>query len=165
MKISKGVEWAAHSCVLLAALPANGALALDTLAEFIDVTPPYLAKQMQLLSRHGIVSTKRGAKGGYRLAKLPELISLWDITAAIEGTSPTFSCTEVRQKGPCGALSEECRTPCEIAQSFYVAEAAFRNSLKSVSLADLSQSITREATAEHKQRIVRWLNSNTAVSK
>ena len=64
MKIGKGVEWAAHTCALLAMLPANGTLALETLAEFIGVTPSYLAKQMQMLSRANIVSTKRGVSTG-----------------------------------------------------------------------------------------------------
>lgn len=63
MQINKVVEWAAHTCALFAVVPANGVLALETLAQFIGVTPPYLAKQMQMLSRANIVSTKRGVAG------------------------------------------------------------------------------------------------------
>ncbi len=40
MKIGKGVEWAAHTCALLAMLPANGTLALETLTEFIGAHLP-----------------------------------------------------------------------------------------------------------------------------
>jgi Rrf2 family protein len=164
MKIGKGVEWASHACALLALLPANGTLALDTLAEFIGVPSPYLAKQMQLLSRAGIVATKRGVSGGYKLARLPETISLWDITAAIEGTEPSFRCTEIRQNGPCGALSSESLSPCKIATSFRAAEDSFRQSLRAVRLPEIVTSVAEEVSAERKGRISSWLNKNTTIS-
>ena len=56
MKIGKGVEWAAHTCALLALLPAGAALSGEVLAEFIGVPSPYLAKQLQSLSRAGFVT-------------------------------------------------------------------------------------------------------------
>lgn len=163
MKIGKGVEWAAHTCSLLALLPANGTLAMDALASFIGVPQPYLAKQMQMLSRAGIVATKRGASGGYKLARLPELISLWDITAAIEGTSPSFRCTEVRQNGPCGASTTESLSPCRIAASFRNAEESFRKELNRVLLTELVRDIAEDVSYERKQRITSWLNQNATI--
>ena len=147
---------------MLALLPANAALPKDTLAEFIGVPPPYLAKQMQMLSRAGIVSAKRGVAGGYRLARLPETISLWDITAAIEGTKPSFRCTEVRQNGPCGASPKECLTPCKIASSFRDAEEKFRQELRNVKLTELVTSIAQDMTPERKHQISGWISHNAA---
>lgn len=165
MKIGKGVEWAAHTCALLAMLPANGTLALETLAEFIGVTPSYLAKQMQMLSRANIVSTKRGVSGGYRLARLPETLSLWNITAALEGTTPSFRCTEVRQNGPCGAAPDEVLKPCKIAASFREAEESFRHSLDQVKLTDIIQGLVEEVSPERKQRIKHWIEQHAAMAK
>lgn len=165
MKIGKGVEWAAHTCALLALLPANAALSMDALADFLGVPAPYLAKQMQMLSRNGIVSAKRGVAGGYRLARLPETISLWDITAAIEGTTPSFRCTEVRQKGACGASSNECLNPCKIASSFKMAEDSFRQSLAAVKLTEIVTEITNDVSPERKLRIKSWVEHNAAVTK
>ena len=165
MKIGKGVEWAAHTCALLALLPANAALSLETLAEFIGVPAPYLAKQMQMLSRAGLVEARRGVAGGYKLARLSETISLWDITAALEGTSSSFRCTEVRQSGPCAAQASECVKPCKIAASFRDAEASFRQSLSQVKLTEIVEDIANDASPERKQRIAEWVKQRASFSK
>ncbi|MEM8768715.1 MAG: Rrf2 family transcriptional regulator [Pseudomonadota bacterium] len=157
MKIGKGVEWAAHTCALLALLPRGAVLPGDALADFLGVPTPYLAKQLQALSRAGIVTAKRGAAGGYRLARVPETLSLWDITAAIEGTAPTFRCTEVRRKGPCGASAAECSGPCTIAAAFQRAESGYREALASVRLPELVEGVARDSKPARKQRISNWI--------
>lgn len=55
MRINKGVEWAAHACAVLVPLWPDRGLSLAALAEFHDVPEPYMAKQMQALSRAGLV--------------------------------------------------------------------------------------------------------------
>ena len=164
MKIGKGVEWAAHTCALLAIVPPGGALPGEALAEFLGVPTPYLAKQLQALSRAGIVSAKRGAAGGYRLARLPETISLWDITAAIDGTQPSFRCTEVRRSGPCGASSAECSGPCSIAAAFRSAEAGYRDALSAVRLPELIAGIAGDSTDTRKRRIGAWIEANASIA-
>ncbi len=162
MKIGKGVEWGAHTCALLALLPEDATLSGDALATFLGVPTPYMAKQLQALSRAGIVTAKRGVAGGYRLAKRPDQLSLWDITAAIEGTKPSFRCTEVRRKGPCGASSSECSKPCPIAAAFLNAEAVYRESLAAVLLTDVIAGVASEATSARKKRIAHWVQTNAA---
>ena len=93
MQISRGVEWAAHAASLLATLPEGMGLRAEALAQYHGVPQAYMAKQMQALSKAGLVHTSRGRQGGYRLAKPAEEITLWDIMAAIEGKSPAFTCT------------------------------------------------------------------------
>ena len=160
MKISKGVEWAAHTCALLAVLPAGWALSREALADFLEVPPAYLAKQLQALSRAGIVAAQRGAAGGYRLARLPETLSLWDVTAAVEGSEPSFRCTEVRRNGPCGAAPAECSAPCAIAAAFYRAEAEYRKALSAVPLTALVAGVAEAATPDRKLRISEWIEQH-----
>lgn len=162
MKLGKGVEWAAHTCALLALLPPGAALAGEALADFLGVPPPYLAKQLQALSRAGIVASKRGAAGGYWLARPPRALSLWDITAAVEGTAPSFRCTEVRRSGPCGASPAECSGPCVIAASFRRAEEAYREALSDVPLTDVIAGVAQDATSARKQRIRQWVDEHAA---
>lgn len=164
MKIAKGVEWAAHTCALLASLPPDAALSMEALADFLGVPPPYLAKQLQALSKAGIVTAKRGVTGGYRLAQPPETLSLWDITAAIDGAAPSFRCTEVRRSGPCGASPAECNGPCAIAAAFQRAEAGYRESLAAVKLTDVIAGVAKDATPERKQRIGQWIERHAASS-
>ncbi|MEM6710551.1 MAG: Rrf2 family transcriptional regulator [Pseudomonadota bacterium] len=160
MKIGKGVEWAAHACATLAVLPPGWALSGEALADFLGVPQPYLAKQLQALSRAGIVVAQRGAAGGYRLARLPATVSLWDITAAVEGSDPSFRCTEVRQQGACHASPEECTKPCDIAAAFHQAEASYRKALAAVPLTAVVAGATESATDQRKQRIVEWVQAH-----
>ena len=58
MKLSGGVEWALHCCVVLAGMQRPVPAA--RLAEFHDVSASYLAKQLQGLSRAGLVRSVQG---------------------------------------------------------------------------------------------------------
>lgn len=160
MKIGKGVEWAAHACATLALLPTGWALPREALADFLGVPPPYLAKQLQALSRAGLVKAQPGVAGGYQLARDAKTISLWDVTAAIEGTAPSFRCTEIRRNGPCGASPAECPGPCDIAAAFQRAEVGYRNALAAVPLTDMVAGATKTATPARKQRITEWIKQN-----
>lgn len=160
MKINKGVEWSAHACTLLAALPDGWALSAEALAAYHEVPPTYMAKQMQALSKAGLVVSQRGAAGGYRLAKPADQISLWDVTAAIEGAQPSFRCTEIRRNGPCGATLDMCNRPCGIAASFYQAEEAFRESLAQVKLPDLIASVLEQVSADKAADVAAWIDLN-----
>jgi Rrf2 family protein len=164
MKIASGVEWAAHACALLAMLPKGASLSAEALANYHDVPPAYMAKQMQALRRAGLIVSQRGAVGGYRLAATPNDINLWDITEAIEGSAPSFKCTEIRQNGPCGAAKENCKKPCGIAASFYAAEQAFRSELKKVLLSDLLMQIARDTKPDNVETLRQWLNENAALT-
>ncbi len=161
MQISKGVEWAAHAAVMMIALPEGRGLKAEALARYHEVPTAYMAKQLQALSKAGIVQSSRGAHGGYRLAKTATDITLWDITAAIEGHGPAFRCTEIRQNGPCGLKKTDCRKPCQIASAFAVAERAFRDSLKTVTIADLGAQVVENLRPEHLSDVGHWLESET----
>lgn len=161
MQISKGVEWAAHAAALMAALPQGRALRADALARYHEVPAAYMAKQLQALSKAGIVTSTRGARGGYRLAMAPKEVSLLDILTAIEGVKPVFRCTEIRQNGPCPARSEYCKTPCIIAKSFYDAEQSFRESLKNVTLVDIGLDVLKTKTAEDMTKTMEWIMSES----
>ena len=163
MQISKGVEWACHAAALLSALPNEKALRADALARYHEVPAAYMAKQLQALSKAGIVKSTRGARGGYRLAKAPIDINLWDITAAIEGTKNAFRCTEIRQNGPCPARKASCKKPCGIAASFLNAELAFRQSLQKVSLAQIALEVLEIKTPSEIKEVMNWLD-NEAVN-
>jgi Rrf2 family protein len=158
MKISDGVEWAVHLCGVLAAAPDGRGLPGAKLAEFYDLPPAYLAKHLQVLSRAGIVTADRGVKGGYRLGRPPSKISLLDIVAAIEGVQPAFRCTEIRQRGPCAAAPSACRKACAIARAFLAAEAAWRQALANVTIAEMNALAAVESFDDKRRREFRaWL--------
>jgi Rrf2 family protein len=141
MRLSNGVEWAAHCCVLLS--QATRPVPAARLAEFHGVSPTYLAKHLQALTRAGITSSVEGPVGGYALTRDPAAVTLGDVVAAIDGDQPAFRCTEIRQRGPLAASPAACATPCPIAAAMAVAESAYRDALGAVSIADLAADVER----------------------
>lgn len=156
MKIGSGVEWAAHACIILAPLTEGHGLRAAKLAEYLEVPAAYMAKQLQLLSAAGLVTSVRGPKGGYCLARAPQDISLWDIHAAIEGRQGFFRCTEVRQRGPCAVPARDCRAPCGIAGAYARAQSAFRDELKTVTVDMLVESARRAASGPLADTVLAW---------
>ncbi len=161
VRLSNGVEWAAHAAILMAGLPDRHGIRAERLAVYLGVPPAYLAKQLQAMRRAGLVESSRGAQGGYRLSRSPSDISLWDITAAIEGPASIFRCTEVRQNGPCGLDARDCRTACGIAAAFRNAENTFRNELASVSLANLADQMLTDIKPDHIKYSLEWLHAES----
>lgn len=155
MKMSGGVEWALHCCVVLTG-PTDPVPAAK-LAEFHDVSPTYLAKQLQALSRAGLVRSAQGQAGGYLLTRAPEEISVLDVVEAVDGAEPAFVCTEIRQRGPLAALPEACTGPCPIARVMSEADRAWRAALRGVSIADLAGDVVRISGVETMPRVRAWL--------
>lgn len=157
MRINQGVEWAIHACALLAPLWPNKGLSLAALADYHGVPAPYMAKQMQLLSKAGLVRTSRGRSGGYALARAPAEINLWQIARAIDGPEPAFRCSEIRQRGPCATPREKCRQACPIAAAFAGAEAAWRSALEEVTLAEVLGRVGEQSDPAQLLRSMAWL--------
>lgn len=137
MKLGDGVEQAIHSVAMLSGLSDDGVLSAAAIAEFHGVSTSYLLKHLQALSGAGILATVPGPKGGYKLAKAADDISLLDIVIAVEGPAPAFRCNEIRQRGPNPVGSHLFGKPCNIASTMLRAERAYRAELAKTSVADL----------------------------
>ena len=156
--MSDAVEWSIHCCTLLAALPEDGALSAARLAEYHDVPPAYLAKALQAMASAGIVESRPGPAGGYRLARSPADISLLEIVQAVDGPGTAFRCREIRQRGP-GAVAEAgaYRTPCGIARAMWRAEDAWRAELSTTTVGDMVIDFLTQASPSRVQRGVDWV--------
>ncbi|KQZ93489.1 RrF2 family transcriptional regulator [Agrobacterium cavarae] len=143
MKMSDGVEQAIHSVAMLASLSPDGVLSAAALGEFHGVSTSYLLKHLQSLSGAGILSTVPGPKGGYRLAKEPEAITLLDIVLAVEGPAPAFRCAEIRQRGPNPLPDRYFSKPCGINAAMLQAERAYRAELAKTTVADIRTDLAR----------------------
>ncbi|MNH90842.1 HTH-type transcriptional regulator CymR [compost metagenome] len=137
MKLSDGVEQAIHCVGMLSGLSEGGVLSAAALAEFHGVSTSYLLKHLQALSGAGIVATVPGPKGGYRLAKTPDRITLLDIVLAVEGPAPAFRCAEIRQRGPNPLPGRYFTKPCGINAAMLKAEKAYRAELATVTMASI----------------------------
>jgi Rrf2 family protein len=156
MKLSGGVEWALHCCVVLSAA-RNEPVAVARLAELHDVSATYLAKQMQALSRAGIVRSTQGYSGGYTLTRAPEAITVLDVVEAVDGARSAFVCTEIRQRGPMATPAEACTKPCAVNRAMIAADQAWRAALRGVTIADLANDVTTDNGSDVLTSVGAWL--------
>jgi Rrf2 family protein len=157
MRIGEGAEWSIHSCVLLAALPEGRALPAARVAEFHGVPAAYLAKHLQALAQAGVVEAVAGRNGGYRLARPAQEITLLDVVQAVEGASPAFRCTEIRQRGPISAPRREFRATCGVASAMWAAERAWRESLAGRTVFDLLVEVAETVSPVSIRKTASWL--------
>jgi Rrf2 family protein len=157
MKLSEGVEWGVHCASLLAMLPPGTALPAGRLAEFHGVPTAYLAKHLQAMSRAGILESVAGPRGGYRLARPAAEISILDVVEAIDGVEPAFRCTEIRRRGPAARPAREYRLPCSIHAAMNRADDAWRNELRTTSLADIVSAIAHDASPKGIEQGINWM--------
>ncbi|MFD5146057.1 RrF2 family transcriptional regulator [Streptomyces sp. NPDC058401] len=157
--MSEGVEWALHSCLNLAwSSDGEGdgrAVSAARLAAWHELPAAYLNKQLQALARAGIVSSTPGPRGGFRLARPLDSISLMDVVAAVEGPDEAFRCAEIRQQGP-GGGEEPPAADCAIAHAMGRAELAWRRALAAQTLDEIRQQAERQAP-EAPERLRAWL--------
>ena len=142
MKLGDGVEQAIHCVLLLSSLRPTGVLSAAALAEFHGVSPSYLLKHLQALAGAGLLESVPGPKGGYRLAKPADRITLLDVVIAVEGPEPAFRCAEIRRRGPSPVAPHFFKTPCAVNAAMLKAERAYRAELKKVTVAELNSEAT-----------------------
>lgn len=163
MRTLEGVEWAAHACAVLAGLEPDASLSAAALADFHKLPAAYMAKHLQALVRAGVLAASRGGRGGYRLARPASEISLWDIQAAIEGSGPSFRCQDIRRRGPCAGFTS-AEVPCDIACAFGEAEAAYRDRLSTVNVADLARRVGARYGHDGRSRFRAWAREHGATA-
>jgi Rrf2 family protein len=72
---------------------------IEELAKLEDIPPNYLVQLLNELREGGLVDSKRGKSGGYRLARSPEDITLRQVLEVVE---PDLIETKITLKGASG---------------------------------------------------------------
>lgn len=155
MRMSAGIEWAVHCCVVLAG--SDGPVTAARLAELHDVSRTSLAKHLQALAGAGIVEATEGRSGGYVLTRPPSNVTLWDVVQAVEGRGSVFRCTEIRQRGPLAASAESCTRACAVARAMHDAEQAYRAALGGTTIADLVDQVEADSGPGALATVTAWL--------
>ncbi|TKT80222.1 Rrf2 family transcriptional regulator [Aquamicrobium sp. LC103] len=145
MKLGEGVEAAIHCATMLANLEEGRTLPASALAEYHGISQSYLLKHLKALVEGRILESVPGPHGGYRLARLPEKITLLDIVLAVEGAAPAFRCTEIRQRGPGKLEAAAYVKPCGINAAMLRAERAYRAALAETRLSDVIEGYRADA--------------------
>ena len=104
LSFTRKTDYALVALSHLARAPERIHCARESACEY-RIPPPVLMNILKDLCRHGMVSSVRGARGGYQLAAAPGEISLFQVVTAMEGPVRLFPCTD-GGKGPADECSQ-----------------------------------------------------------
>jgi Rrf2 family protein len=136
MQLQKASRFGLYAVALMARDP-EALVTAAAVADAYSVSEHHVAKVLQQLARAGIVQSARGPSGGYRLARNPRDLTLFDVVAALEGPVGTtcFACNATDADHADCAVYAECplrRVMEEVAENVYY-------TLRSVSVASLAR--------------------------
>jgi Rrf2 family protein len=131
MRVSAKADYAVRAAAELAAVGDGGPVKGERLAEAQEIPLQFLEHILLELKHHGIVRARRGAKGGYWLARPADEVTVADVVRAVEGPIANV------QSQPPEAI--EYRGSAARLQEVWIAvRASLRSVLEEVTLADLA---------------------------
>jgi len=129
MRVSAKADYAVRAAAELAAA-GEGPVKGEKLAEAQDIPLQFLEHILLELKHHGIIRARRGAKGGYWLARPADEVTIADLVRAVEGPIADVQST------PPEAIKYSGNS--ESLRDVWVAvRASLRSVLEQVTLADL----------------------------
>ncbi len=102
------------------------------IAERTGIPRPTVSKVMKDLARAGVLSSQRGAQGGFCLAREPGRISLAEIIEAVEGPIALTECNGDGE-GSCDFTGA-----CPVEENWLRINQVVRSALDGISLADMA---------------------------
>ena len=131
MRLSRLADYGTVVMGYMAGDPADLHTA-TAIAAAIGVAPPTVSKLLQLLSRKGLLVSLRGSRGGYRLSRRPESITVTEVVEAVEGTIALTECS--------GATCRCSVEPgCTVQRNWRQINRKLREVLDGVTVADLTR--------------------------
>jgi len=141
MKLTRAGEYGIRGVLYLARQDHGRVTMLSAIAEAEHISPLFLAKVFQVLTKAGVVKSHRGAKGGFSLVRPTADITLKEVVEAIEGPI---------------ALNRDTRSPVQVV--WEQAQATMLDVLARTNFADL-------AKVGHPQAILTPLPSDIRASQ
>lgn len=92
MKVTRASDYAIRALIHMAHKPVGTTFMRSELALECDIPDSFLGKILQNLAKSEILSSERGKKGGFKVAKPTADITVYDIISAIEGDIALNKC-------------------------------------------------------------------------
>ena len=131
LRISKLTDYAVVLATHLAA--TEGPHAARDLAVQTQIPEPTASKVLKQLARAGVVTSQRGAKGGYALSRSPDRIGVNEVIEAIEGPIAVTECSDETADSFC-----EYETNCGVRANWQRINVAVHQALSQITLADMA---------------------------
>ncbi len=115
----------------------DGLFTAKTIANNTHISLPMVSKILKQLTQAGLLSSARGAQGGYSLAKKPHEINVMQIITALDGSMALTDCSS-------SASGCSLELICAISHNWRLINQVVSDALATISLAEL---------ADNKQRL------------
>jgi FeS assembly SUF system regulator len=130
LRITKLTDYGIVLLVQLANGEKQGNQNARTMAEATSLPLPVVSKILKSLAQGGLLTSQRGAKGGYTLARRPEDVNVAEIIDALEGPIALMECSV----GPGHCDQETC---CPVRDPWQRINQAILETLNHVTLREL----------------------------
>ena len=138
LRLSKLADYAV--VVLVRLSHVDGCQTSPCIAGMTGLPEPTVAKVLKALAASGLVTSQRGARGGYRLALPLSRIPVAHVVAAIDGPIALTACTEG------GANNCESEALCPVRGRWDPVNQALLEALTRITLADMTAGAPRPVT-------------------
>jgi Rrf2 family protein len=85
MQVSRRVDYALRAAIYLSRQESDRPSSVSEISQLEGIPKKFLEKILQDLIQQGLVVSRRGARGGYILAREPGDVSFRDVMEAVEG--------------------------------------------------------------------------------
>lgn len=125
--------------------PEGGVVTARALSERTGLPRPTVGKILKDLSRGGLLASRRGQGGGYRLSRPATEITLADVVSALDGPIDLTCCAEATES--C-ALTIDC----PVREPFQVVSNAVHDALAQMTLAAMREPSSSPASRTPRRR-------------
>jgi Rrf2 family protein len=141
MKLSLRGEYALRALLVLGLNFDQPVVSIKTISERQNIPKRFLEQILNDLKSAGLVASRRGVAGGYRLARRPEEITLAAVVRHLEGALAPVSCVSER-------FYEKCSCPDEAA-------CAIRSVMKEIrqAIVTIAERVTIAELCERSRRL------------
>jgi Rrf2 family protein len=136
MKLSLRGEYALRALLVLGLEYGDSVVRIQTISQHQNIPKRFLEQILNDLKSAGIVQSRRGVAGGYRLAKPPQEISLAAVVRHVEGALAPVSCVSERFYEKCSCPDE---SRCAIRSAMKEIREAVVRVAERVTIAELCQ--------------------------
>ena len=158
MRISAKTDYALRAATEFAAAYGDGNwLNAETVGDAQGIPRPFLLNILAELREHGVVESKRGVDGGYRLARPPSKITVADVIRAIDGPLANIAgqlVEDVEYAGNAAALRD----------TWVALRVSMRRVLERVTLADLTKGVLPSSVRKLCEGEGAWVTRPDAVA-
>jgi Rrf2 family cysteine metabolism transcriptional repressor len=143
MMFSTKAEYGIRVMTYLARHDGSQPISLSSIADAERLPLAYLEHLVQRLRRAGLVESRRGAHGGYTLARPATEVTMAEIVAALEGEIAPIECITADSDGVL-TCSREGAEPCPTKLLWTRVQGSIVRTLTEMTLDDLVQPLKKE---------------------